>query len=59
MEVYKPKPVSPTIRGLIKTHKPDLPTCLVINWKNTSAYKLSRTFTQKINELAPFHMPST
>jgi hypothetical protein len=44
---------TPTIRGLIKTHKPDLPIRPVVNWKSTPAYKLSRTFTQKINELAP------
>jgi hypothetical protein len=41
-------PSAPSIKGLIKLHKPDLPICSVVNWKNAPAYKLSRPLTQKM-----------
>jgi hypothetical protein len=49
----KLNPSAPTIKGLIKLQKPDLPICPVIKWRNVPAYKLSRSFTQKIKELSP------
>jgi len=45
-------PSAPTIQGLIKLHKPDLPICPVVNWRNAPAYKLPKSLTQKIKELA-------
>jgi hypothetical protein len=46
-------PSAPTIKGLIKLHKPGLPVRLVINWRNAPAYKLARSLTQKIREMSP------
>jgi hypothetical protein len=46
-------PSAPTIKGLIKLHKPDHPIRPVVNWRNVPAYKLSKLFTQKINHFAP------
>jgi len=46
-------PSAPSIKGLIKLHKPDQPIRPVVNWRNTPAYRLSRLFTDKINHLAP------
>jgi len=43
----------PSIKGLIKLHKPGMPIRPVVNWCNTPAYKLSRLFTRKINSIAP------
>jgi hypothetical protein len=51
-------PFAPTIKGLIKLHKQDQPIRPVVNWRNAPAYKLSRLFTQKVNHLAPYLMPS-
>ena len=46
-------PSAPTIKGLIKLHKPDQPIRPVVNWKNAPAYKLAQSFTLKIKQLAP------
>jgi hypothetical protein len=46
-------PSAPSSKGLIKIHKPDQPICLVVNWHNAPAYKLSKLFTKKVNQLAP------
>jgi len=35
-------PSAPTIKGLIKLHKPDRPIRPVVNWRNAPAYKLSQ-----------------
>jgi hypothetical protein len=50
-------PSAPSIKGLIKLHKPDQPIRKVVNWKNAPAYKLSRSLTQKIKELSPLPYP--
>jgi len=54
---------APSIKGLIKIHKPDQPICPIVNWCNTPAYKLSKYFTNKINYIAPlpnaFNIKST
>jgi len=42
-------PSAPSIKGLIKLHKPDQPIRPVVNWQNAPAYKLSKLFTNKIN----------
>ena len=46
-------PSAPTIKGLIKLHKPDQSTRPIVNWCNTPAYNLSRLFTSKITQIAP------
>jgi hypothetical protein len=46
-------PSAPTIKGLIKVHKPEHPIRPVVNWLGAQAYKLARLFTQKVRQLAP------
>jgi len=53
MEIYKPKPICPSIKGLIKLHKLGMPIRPVVNWRNALAYTLSRLFTQKTKSIAP------
>ena len=50
-------PSAPTIKGLIKVHKPSQPIRSVVNWKNAPAYNLAKLFSQKIIQLAP--LPNT
>jgi hypothetical protein len=45
-------PSAPTIKGLIKLHKPDQPIRPIVNWRNAPAYKLSRLLTTKIRQFA-------
>jgi hypothetical protein len=47
-------PSSPTIRGLIKIHKPEAPIRPIINWKQAPAYNLAKkkkSLTNVKNEL--------
>jgi len=44
-------PSTPSIKGLIKIHKPDQPTRPIVNWHSAPAYKLSKLFTQQGNQL--------
>jgi hypothetical protein len=44
---------APSIKGLIKIHKPDKPIRAVVNWRNAPAYRLSKLFTEKVSHLAP------
>ena len=46
-------PSAPSIKGLIKVHKPDQPIRPVVNWRNAPAYKLSKLFTDKIHHTMP------
>ena len=46
-------PSAPTIKGLIKIHKPGHPVRPIVNWRNTPAYKLARLLTYQIRQLAP------
>ena len=46
-------PSAPSIKGLIKLHKPDQPIRPVVNWQNAPAYNLSKLFTNKINYVTP------
>jgi len=46
-------PSAPSIKGLIKLHKPDQPIHPVVNWRCAPAYKLSKLFTSKVTQLAP------
>jgi len=46
-------PSTPSIKGLIKLHKPDHPIRPVVNWRNASAYKLAKSFNQKFTQFAP------
>jgi hypothetical protein len=50
-------PSAPTRKGLKITHKPYQPICPVLNWRNAPAYKIAKTFTQKINEISPLSYP--
>ena len=50
-------PTAPTIKGLIKLHKPEQPIRPVVNWRGAPAYKLARLFTKKIRHLAS--LPNT
>jgi len=50
-------PSAPSIKGLIKLHKPGQLIRLVVNWRSALAYKLSTLFMQKINSIAP--LPNT
>jgi len=45
-------PSAPSIKGLIKIHKPDQHIRPVVNWRNAPAYKLSKLFTRKASQLA-------
>jgi hypothetical protein len=46
-------PSVPSIKGVIKMHKPDQLIQPVVNWQNAPAYRLCRLFTDKTNHLAP------
>ena len=50
-------PTAPSIKGLIKLHKPEHPIRPVVNWRGAPAYKLACLFTQKIKLMAP--LPNT
>jgi hypothetical protein len=50
-------PTAPSIKGLIKLHKPEHPIRPVVNWRGAPAYKLACLFTQKIKFIAP--LPNT
>jgi hypothetical protein len=41
-------PLAPTIKGLIKIHKPERPIRPVVNWRNAPAYKLAGLLTHEI-----------
>jgi len=59
MEIFKLKPPRPSIKGSIKIHKPNQNIRSIVNWQNTPAYKLSKLFTQKINQLTPLPYTSS
>ena len=44
---------APSIRGLIKLHKPEHPIRPVANWRGAPAYKLAHLFTQEIKLMTP------
>jgi len=50
-------PSAPSIKGLIKLHKPEHPIRPVVNRTEAHTYKLARLFTQKIRSIAP--LPNT
>jgi len=50
-------PSTPSIKGLIRLHKPEHPIRPVVNWRGVPAYKLAQLFTQKIKSIAP--LPNT
>jgi len=52
-------PSAPTIKGLIKLHKPVQPICPVVYWHSVPAYKLAKLFTQKAGHLTPYLTHST
>ena len=46
-------PSTPSIKGLIKLHKPEHLIRPVVNWRGVPAYKLAQLFTKKIRIIAP------
>jgi len=46
-------PSAPTIKGLIKIHKPNKTISPIVKWRNAPACKFSKLFTHKINQLTP------
>jgi hypothetical protein len=50
-------PTAPSIKGLIKLHKPGHTIRPVVNWKGAPSYKLAHLFTQKIKMMYP--LPNT
>jgi hypothetical protein len=46
-------PSGPTIKGLIKIHKPEQPIRPIVNWRNAPAYNLANLLTCEIKRLAP------
>jgi len=46
-------PSAPSIKGLIKLHKPEHPIRPVVDWRGTPAYKLAQLFKNKIRLIAP------
>ena len=53
MEIHQFKPNPPSIKGLIRIHKPEQPIRPIVNWHHAPAYKLARLFKDKIYQLAP------
>jgi hypothetical protein len=50
-------PTAPSIKGIIKLHKPEHPIRPVANWRGAPTYKLAQLFTHKIKLMAP--LPNT
>jgi hypothetical protein len=50
-------PAAPTIRGLIKIHKPDATIRPTVNWKQASAYKTAKLLIKKLTQHLP--LPNT
>jgi|GEM_PF-3687610 len=50
-------PTAPSIKGLIKLHKPEHPIRPDVNWRGAPAYRLAQLFTHKIKLVAP--LPNT
>jgi hypothetical protein len=46
-------PSAPSIKGLVKKHKPEQPIRPIVNRRHATAYKLSKLFTNKIHRIAP------
>jgi hypothetical protein len=46
-------PSAPTLKDLIKLHKPEQTIRPIVNWRNAPAYKLARLFTIKVCQLSP------
>jgi hypothetical protein len=50
-------PSAPSIRGLLKIHKPDSPIRPIVNWKQAPAYKIAKLLTKKLQQYIP--LPNT
>jgi hypothetical protein len=49
MEAYQPQP--PTLRALIKLHKPNNPIRPIIDWCNAPDYNLTKHLAKLLNEV--------
>jgi hypothetical protein len=43
-------PSPPTIRGLIKIHKPEAPIRPIINWQQAPAYSLTKLLSDRLKQ---------
>jgi hypothetical protein len=50
-------PSAPSIRGLIKMHKPNSPIRPIVNWKQAPAYKIAKLLAKKLQQYIP--LPNT
>jgi hypothetical protein len=50
-------PSAPSIRGLIKIHKPNSPIRPIVNWKPAPAYKIAKLLAKKLQQYIP--LPNT
>jgi hypothetical protein len=48
---FNMNPAAPTIRGMLKIHKADVPIRPVINWRNAPACKLPKMLTKKTSDI--------
>jgi hypothetical protein len=46
-------PTTPSLKGLIKIHKPEAPIRPVVNWRNAPAYKAAKTLTKNLHKYIP------
>jgi len=53
MEVCEFNPTAPTMRGLVKLHKEDIPIRPIINWRNAPGYKLAKMLAGKLTSYIP------
>jgi len=57
MEIHKYEPEPPTLKGLPKIHKPNIPIRPIVNWKNAPAFHLAKLVTDVLNKDIP--LPNT
>jgi hypothetical protein len=50
-------PAAPTIRGLIKIHKPNAPIRPIVNWMQAPTYKIAKLLIKKLTQYIP--LPNT
>jgi len=53
MEIHKLNPDTPSLRGLVKAHKENLPIRLTVNYRSAPSYKLVEMFSEKIKTYIP------
>jgi hypothetical protein len=56
---YNMNPQTPNLSALVKLHKTPISVRPIINWSNSSAYKLATYLTQILKENINYHLPTT